>query len=299
MREWIQRIVNRFWKGDGGAKNALNIAIPLIMATSSFTIMQFVDRKFLLIYDQNAFAAAVPAGMASFCLISFFFGTATYINTFVAQYVGAKKNHMVGKAIWQAIYFCLMGWMIMLPFWFLAPTIFKMASHAPAVCDLEIKYFRILTIGSGFVLLNVTLSSFFSGRGKTYTVMWIRIISLVLNVPLDYAMIFGKFGFPQMGIIGAACATVIATGFTTVMFSLMVFSAKNNKIFSTISGWRFDKIIFKRLVNFGFPNGIQFFINIFAFSFFLIMVGRLGSNALAASNAVWSLHLLAYLPMIG
>ena len=77
MREWIQRIVNRFWKGDGGAKNALNIAIPLIMATSSFTIMQFVDRKFLLIYDQNAFAAAVPAGMASFCLISFFFGIPT------------------------------------------------------------------------------------------------------------------------------------------------------------------------------------------------------------------------------
>ena len=81
------------------------MAFPLILSSSSFTIMMFVDRKFLVMYSENAFAAASPAGMLSFCCLSLFFGITSYVNTFVAQYVGASKNEMVGVSIWQGFYF--------------------------------------------------------------------------------------------------------------------------------------------------------------------------------------------------
>ena len=261
--------------------------------------MQFIDRKFLLMYSSDSFAAASPAGMASFCFLAFFFGSANYSNSFIAQYIGAKMNLKVGSCIWQGIYFSLFSWIIILPLYFLAPLIFKLAGHPIAVQLQEVIYFRVLILGSGFVLLNATLSAFFVGRGKTNTIMLIRFTTLLINVPLDYAMIFGKFGMPEMGIKGAGIATIISTAITTIILSLLIFQNKYNKKYATYSNYKFNPQIFKRLLKYGAPNGLQFFIDIFAFSFFLLMAGRLGKNALAASNAAWTLHHLAFLPTIG
>jgi MATE family multidrug resistance protein len=72
-----------------------------------------------------------------------------------------------------------------------------------------------------------------------------------------------------------------------------------NRIYHTFRGWRFDPALFRRLIRFGFPSGVQFFLDVSGFSAFLLMVGRLGTNELAATNIAFNINTLAFMPMIG
>ena len=88
------------WHGEGGYRQFLVIAFPLILSTGALSVQHFVDRMFLSWYSPEAIAAAMPAGMLNFCIMSLFIGTAGYVNTFVAQYFGAGQKHRIGPAVW-------------------------------------------------------------------------------------------------------------------------------------------------------------------------------------------------------
>lgn len=291
--------LDRFWRGPGGAGHTLSIALPLILSTSSHTVMQFVDRRFLADYSSDAFGGAGPAGMLCFLFISFFLGTALYVNTFVAQYTGAERDERVGAAVWQGLYFAGLSWLVLAPFGFAAHWLFAVAGHDADIMSHEITYFRILIVWSGLPICNAVLSSFYSGRGKTWIVMWVRVVAVAINIPLDYALIFGNWGAPEMGIAGAATATVISMLFSTVAFAVLVFLPSNCRRFGLLKQCRFDADLFKRLVRFGFPNGAHFLIDIFAWTLFLFLIGRLGAVELKATNATWALNSIAFIPMLG
>ena len=92
-----------------GYLQVLRVAFPLILSTGSFSVQQFIDRMFLSWYSPDALAAALPTGMLCFTLISLFMGTSGYVSTFVAQYIGASRPERVGPAMWQGIYFSVLG----------------------------------------------------------------------------------------------------------------------------------------------------------------------------------------------
>ena len=296
---FLRPAATNFWSGNGGALQILQVALPLTLSASSNTIMNFMDRKFLFSYSSDAFAAAAPSGMVSFVVLSLFMGTAGYVNTFVAQYVGAGKPWRVGSALWQGIYFSLLSWVVMAPLALLANPFFDLVGHGPSIARMEATYFAILTLGSGFALLNVALSNFFTGRGRTWSVMWVRFVSMAINIPLNYCMIFGHWGFPEMGIAGAAIATVVASAFGTVLLAILIFTPKNNRDYGVIRCWRPDGELFFRLLRFGFPSGIQFMVDMIGFTFFLLMVGRLGPVELQATNAAFTMNGIVFIPMIG
>ena len=77
------------------------MAVPLIVSMSALTVMQFVDRMFLLWHSKDEMAAAMPAGMVQFMLVCFPMGVASYVSTFVAQYRGAGRPERIGAAVWQ------------------------------------------------------------------------------------------------------------------------------------------------------------------------------------------------------
>ena len=118
-----------------------------------------------------------------------------------------------------------------------APSIFSLAGHPPAVRELEIIYFRILTLGSGFVLLAVSLSGFYSGRGLTRVLMFVHLAGALINIPRDYVLINGvRYGdkvlVPEMGIAGAAIATVFGGMFIAGILCVLVFRKKNEQCFA-------------------------------------------------------------------
>ncbi len=287
------------WTIKGGYREVLVIAIPLILSTATWSVQHFVDRMFLSWYSPEAIAAAMPAGMVHFSMVSIFMGTAGYVSTFVAQYYGAKRYHRIGPALWQGVYISLVGGLVLLSAIPLAAPIFSLVGHDPLVQKNEIVYFQILCLGGGFYIASYALSGFYSGRGKTWPVMWVNTFTTAVNLILDYALIFGHWGFPEMGIKGAGIATVIAGGFSFLVFLLLLSSKSNNKTYQTIKGWRLQKDLLNRLLRFGFPSGVQFFLEMAGFTGFVLLVGRLGTASLAATNIAFNINTLAFMPMIG
>ena len=283
----------------GKYKEILRISLPLVLSMGATTFMEFTDRIFLGRYSMDALAASMPAGITSFLFTSFFMGTAGYVNVFIAQYIGANDNKGVGASLWQGIYFSIFGGIIMVLLAFTSVKLFGFIGHAPEIQKLEVIYFNILCYGTGASLLGTTLSCFYSGRGLTRNVMLVHIIGTLFNIPLDYAIINGVWGFPELGIQGAAIATVLSWILIASIFIILIFKRKYNERFKIWDARQFNPELFMRLMKFGIPGGVQFFLEILAFAFFILIVGRFGKQELAVTNLVMSINALSYMPMYG
>lgn len=293
------RLVETWWRRPAGLRDVLKLALPLIISTLSWTLMIFTDRVFLVRYSADAVAAALPAGMMAFLVICFPLGAASYVNTFVAQYHGAERPERIGPVVWQALF---MGFasvplaMATIPF---APWFFSSIGHAASVARLETDYYQAVCWGEGFVVVCAALSSFFTGRGDVRTVMLVDVFAALLNIVLDYAWIFGHFGFPEMGVAGAAWATTVAVWSRTAIYLALWFRPRFRRLYHTLSGCRFDRQLFGRLLWYGAPNGLQYCFEVGAFDFYLLMVGQLGVDELAASNLAFNMNSLAFMPVYG
>jgi MATE family multidrug resistance protein len=294
----IRWLINR-WRCENGYRDILVLAFPLILSTSSWAVQHFVDRMFLTWYSPEAIAAAMPSGMLNFTVMSLFIGTAGYVGTFVAQYYGAKRYKKIGPAIWQGVHIAFVGGVVHLLLIPLAPAIFNFMGHDPLVRSNEIIYFQVLCLGAFPGIASAAIGGFFSGRGKTWPVMWINVFATLVNLILDYTMIFGRWGFPEMGMKGAAIATVISGYFSFAVYLILLSRETYDKRYNTMKGFRLDKDLFKRLMHFGLPSGIQFFLDMAGFSVFILLMGRLGTVPLAATNIAFNINTLAFMPMIG
>ncbi|NJB68307.1 MATE family multidrug resistance protein [Desulfobaculum xiamenense] len=287
------------WAVRNGYRDVLTIGLPLVASMASNTITQFTDRVFLAHYSLETLAASLSAGVVSFGFSAFFAGLASYVNVFVAQYTGAGRNLRVGPALWQGLWFALVAGLCMSALALPAEWIFTVAGHAPVVQAMEVDYYRILCFASAFSILDVVLGGFYTGRGITRPVMVVNLAGALLNIPLDYMFIYGFGPIPEMGIRGAGYATAIAWGFSAALFAVLIFTRKNEESFAVRSGWRVQPDLFRRLVRFGLPSGVEFFLDVFGFTVFILLVGRIGNVELAATNMVFSLNQFSFMPMIG
>jgi MATE family multidrug resistance protein len=287
------------WERENGYRQVLVIAFPLVLSLGAISIALFVDRMFLAWYSSEALAASMPAGMLNFALMTLFIGTAGYTNTFVAQYLGAGQDKRIGPVVWQGIYVSLIGGVMLLAIVPFTGVFFEFVGHEPAIRDLEADYFSILCLGAMPMIADSAMAGFFSGRGKAWPVMWINVMSTAVNALMDYLLIFGNWGFPELGINGAAIATVIASSSQIGVYAVLLMRPEHNLRFRTLAGWRFNRDLFARVVRYGLPNGVQFFVDMIGFSVFILLMGRLGMVPLAASNMALNVSILAFLPMIG
>ncbi|QDV52494.1 MATE family efflux transporter [Gimesia fumaroli] len=283
----------------GSLRELANVAIPLVLSCGSLSIMHVVDRIFLTWWSTDAVAAALPAGMIQWAAMSIAMGMATYVNTFVSQYEGAGQKGRVSESVWQGLYLALIWGGILLLGVPLAGTFFHWIDHAPEVQALEVDYFSILCLGSGPALISTVLSCFYTGRGKTMVVMWVNLASVMLNMVLDYCLIFGAGPFPAMGIKGAAIATVAANVSMLVFYAFVIFAKHEAREYGLFNHYRWNRDLFLRLIRYGFPNGMLYFVDIIGFTLFIVLVGRIGKIELAATTIAFNLNSLAFVPMMG
>ena len=282
-----------------GYREILRIGLPLVAGMASSTVMQFTDRLFLSRYSVDAIAAALPASIVSMTLTMTLMGVCGYTSVLIAQYMGSGAPHRIGSALWQGIWIALLGAVLLCLTWWAAEPGFALVNHGPHIQELEVTYFRVLTTGAGLALLSSSLSGFFSGRGQTRPVMIANIAAMIINVPLDYLMIFGGLGIPAMGIFGAGLATVIGWLVTVLIMGSMIFTRANDRKFGVFSGWGFERDMFRRLLRYGLPSGLNMFMEMISFSWFCLEVGRFGRDALAASNIAFSVNSVTFVPMLG
>ncbi|MBN1851741.1 MAG: MATE family efflux transporter [Pirellulales bacterium] len=296
----LQRAIRRWWLRPCGGRAVLGLALPLLVSTASWSVMNFMDRMFLSWHSEEEFAAALPAGILQFTLFCFPLGIASYVNTFVAQYHGARQFDRIGAAVGQAVRFGLGATPLLLLVAPLAPTIFiTIGGHHPAVAEHEIRYFQVLSFGAGAAVLAGATSAFFTGLGRTRVVMVVMVSTNILNVFLDWLWIFGSWGFPEMGITGAGLATVSSQWTCVAVYLLLMMRHQDRDRYALARGARYDSELMHRLLYYGMPNGLQMLLDCLAISIFLLLLGRLGTNAMAATTLAFNVNSVAFVPMLG
>jgi MATE family multidrug resistance protein len=277
----------------------LRLAVPLIITSVFFTVQNFCDRLFLAWYSPVALQAAVPAGILFFTLVCGFMSTAALANSLVSQYYGSGDLHSCSRSVAQAVLLALFSFPLILLLIPVGRWMLTLSGHAPEVMAAEKTYLTILMSGGLFLPLSSAVSSFFSGRGLTRVIMICALLGTCVNLLLNWLLIFGVGPFPEMGVAGAALASVISGFVSPVIMLVIYFSKKNNRLYDTRRLFYFDAPLFRRLLRFGIPSGVHMALDIGAFSLFVLLVGRLGETAFMAANIALSVNMIAFMPAVG
>ncbi len=283
----------------GGSRELLTLALPLIVSQGFMTVQVFVDALLLSWHDPREMAASFPAVMWYWLAYSLAQVTAGYVSTFVAQYTGAGRPERVGPAVWQGIHFAVaagVAFLLMVP---AAPRLIALGGHTPALQGLESTYLRCLCFAALPMLVMTAVNGFFSGRGRTWTVLAIEVAGTAVNIALALVLIFGRLGFPEMGIAGAGWATVAGSWTSALVAVGLLLRREFREQFHTLRGWRPERELFGRLMKYGGPAGAQAFLDVLVFHVFVQMVGRLGEAAVGATTMTMRLNMVAFLPMMG
>lgn len=279
----------------------LKLAAPMIVTNISFTIMQFVDRLMVSRLGTNELAAILPAGVVSFLPGSFAIGVLTSVSTFTSQSFGRGENRECPKYCWQGIYMGLAYFAIVIAImWPWSGWIFKAMGHEGAIIEMEVAYLRIMLYSQMIAVLIHASSQFFMGVHRPVITMYAAIIGQLVNVGCNYVLIFGKFGFPQMGIRGAAWGTFIGIVVGAGIRMWVFMGSGINEKFHSRSSLRPDLGKMKDLLKVGLPAGFGLMVNVSLWAMILLgLVGRFGKEAVAATSAVFSYINISVMPIVG
>ena len=200
-------------------RELITLSLPLILSLFSASFMGFCDRLFLANFSLEAFEGCVTGNALASIFQHSCIRITTMAQVFVGLYMGANQRHEIGRTIWQMIWFSLISMVITIPLGMMAGSFYF--SGTP-VAESGSLYFSVMNYGNFLFPLATALSSYYIGRGKVRIIFICTFFSNMLNIGLDYVMIFGIPGIlPSMGIYGAALATVFSQ--TTFCIILLAF----------------------------------------------------------------------------
>lgn len=277
----------------------LAISLPMVISHACDTVMIFTDRLFLSRINPELMNAVMGGGLTSFMMMSFFVGLMGFTTALVAQYLGAQRKKSCSVVLTQALIFSVFAYPIILA---LRPAAYWMFSFmgvgAEQIGPQKI-YLNILLYGSIVSLMRVSVSGFFSGVGRTKIVMVASFVAMLTNVGLDYVLIFGKCGFPALGIRGAGYATVLGGVVGLSVLASAYFQARNRKKYGVGQSFHFDRRLAEKLWRFGSPTGLEMFLNIVAFNTMVMMFHARGAVIATAATVVFNWDLVSFVPLIG
>jgi MATE family multidrug resistance protein len=271
----------------------------MVISQACDSVMMFTDRLFLSRLGEAYLSGCMTGGLTAFMFSTVFFGVISYANALVAQYYGAQKYDKCPLAAMQGIFLAVLSYPVIVGLIPVGIQLFALADHTPLQERLETQYYVIVSFGMAFGLIRVGLGSFFSGIGRTRIVMAANVVAMFVNVFNNYVLIFGKFGLPKLGMNGAAIGSVLGSAVGAILLAIVYFHHRYHQQYRTRSSIRFDWWIFRKLIRFGWPAGIEIFLNVAAFNLIVQMFHSYGSVYAAAMTITFNWDLLAFIPMIG
>ena len=283
----------------GGVAELLTIALPMVVSHACDTVMTFTDRLFLARLGPQPMNAAMAGGLTCFMMMTFFMGLTGYTTALVAQYLGAGRKDRCATATTQAVLVCLAAYPVILLARPLVFAAFDASGIKAGQLAMQKTYFGIVVYATVAGLLRTTLSSFFSGIGRTRIVMVAAIAAMIVNIAMNYVLIFGKLGLPAMGIRGAAYGTIIGGVFGLAVLAGAYFSGPNRRRYGIAGSLRFDRQAMGKLLRYGYPGGIEMFLNVLAFSAMVVAFHAHGPVTATAVTILFNWDMVSFVPLIG
>lgn len=275
------------------------LALPMVVSQGALALMFFADRFFLSRISPVHVAASLGGGVSFWVCLCFFNGIAAYGNALVAQYFGRRELERCPQVLTQGLILSVAAqpllWLLAWP----AAQAFGWMGHDPQQIALEKPYFLTMMCGGLPFLVKTVFASYFSGIGRTRVVMIADVIGVLLNIPLSYALIFGKFGLPELGIVGAALGTVISAGLTIAVYLAFYLNAIHARRFSVHESLLYAPAIMRRYLRLGLPSGFEVFIGLGTFNVFLLLFQSYGVAEGAAMAIVFNWDMISFVPLMG
>ncbi len=283
-----------------GVREILHLAVPIIASMASATVMGFVDTWMVAMVGTAEVAAAMPAGVIAYTLTALPLGITQCVNTFAAQALGRGSPGEGAAFTWQGIYLSLVVGIACFALWPVAPWFFSLFGHDPDIVVLEVIYFQIRLWGIGLSVAIGALSGFFYGIHRPKVPLVAMVVANIANVILNYILIFGRFGAPALGLAGAALATVLGFALQTALLFGEFLSQPCHREFVTRTVWQPAWLRMRQLLRIGGPAGLHAAIDVLSWGVLIILlVGRFGTEQLAASNIAIQYMTISFMPAFG
>ncbi|RUT79616.1 MATE family efflux transporter [Ancylomarina longa] len=279
-------------------KNIWKIAYPIILGSVAQNIIALTDTAFLGHLSEIALGAAAIATIFYFAIVMLGWGFGLGTQIVIARRFGEGNHKRIGKTFDHALYFLIVLAILLLGFMEIqAPSILKAIVNSDAIYQASLDYISVRAWGILFACVNLLFRAFYIGIAKTKVISWSTAFMAIINIFFDYALIFGKFGLPEMGIKGAALASVIAEVCVLVYFIIYTLKKVPVKTYALFGFEKIDWDLYSRLLKVSFPMMIQNFLALSCWFVFFLLVEKMGERQLAISNIIRSIYVLIMVPV--
>lgn len=232
----------------------IKMALPMMLSMLMLAVYNIVDSIFVSRISENALTAVSLVYPFQMLFTSVAVGTAVGVNSLIARRLGEKRQQAADEAAVTGQFLALLsGVFFMLVYGLFPRTLLSFFADDPEILDYATTYLRICGGFSGCVFLSVMSEKILQATGNTVRSMMVQLLGAIFNIVFDPILIFGLFGFPAMGVAGAAVATV-AGQFASMVLSFIYMRRKDNLVTLKVRGFRPKKQVIGEIYKVGLPS---------------------------------------------
>ena len=281
-------------------KSTLSLGLPLIAMTLTQSVIHLIDTIMVGWYGVTELAAAVLGTTFFFVFFIMGSGFAAAVMPLVSEAVAGGKEVVIRRVTRMGMWLSVLYAICSIPIIFFSGKILELLGQDPELSNMAQTYLRYVCVSMAPALIIMVLRSYLSALERTTVFLWIIISSLLLNTTLNWVLIFGNLGMPELGLVGAALASTITQIITTLILIIYIIKDKELSkyaIFKRI--YKIDWNVFGIVFNLGWPIGLTWLAEVLSFAGTAIIIGLIGTIPLAAHGIALQIVSISFMFHLG
>lgn len=281
-----------------GYRKIWDISFPIVLSLIAQNAINVTDTAFLGRVGEIELGASAIAGLFYISIYMLGFGFSIGGQILIARRNGEKNFGEIGKITDNSFYFLMgLALILFLIIFFFAPLMLKPLIESQEIYQASVDFLKYRIFGIFFAFGAVLLRSFYIGITHTRILTVASIIMAISNIVLDYGLIFGNLGLPEMGIKGAALASSISEFVAAVFYFSYTFKKVNLKKYNLFRFGPIDWAIIKKIFNISVFIMMQTFLSLAGWFIFFMIIEKMGERSLAVSNIIRSIYIVLMIPV--
>lgn len=279
-------------------KEIWRVTYPIFLGLLAQNVINVTDTAFLGRVGEVALGAAAMGGLLYICVYTIAFGFSVGSQILIARRNGEGNYRAVGPIMWQGTAFSFgMAVCLLILMYFSAAPLIRLLITSDSIYGATYEFFTWRIWGFLFAFVNVMFRGLYIGITRTKVLTMNAVVMALVNVILDYALVFGELGLPEMGVRGAALASVIAEASSLLFFLLYTYYRVDLKKYGLNRFGQFDLSMVLRILRISCFTMVQYFLAMAIWFVFFMALERLGQRQLAVANIVRSVYVVLLIPV--
>lgn len=279
-------------------KEIWRVTYPIFLGLLAQNVINVTDTAFLGRVGEVALGAAAMGGLLYICVYTIAFGFSVGSQILIARRNGEGNYRAVGPIMWQGTAFSFgMAVCLLILMYFSTAPLIRLLITSDSIYGATYEFFTWRIWGFLFAFVNVMFRGLYIGITRTKVLTMNAVVMALVNVILDYALVFGELGLPEMGVRGAALASVIAEASSLLFFLLYTYYKVDLKKYGLNRFGQFDLSMVLRILRISCFTMVQYFLAMAIWFVFFMALERLGQRQLAVANIVRSVYVVLLIPV--